>query len=66
MRRTHLRGRDNIRKRIPIHASAFNLSLVLRGLFEVAPGVPGAEEPCYQRYLRLDRQVDGMFHAEMG
>jgi transposase len=35
MRRTHLRGRDNIRKRIPIHASAFNLSLVLRGLFEV-------------------------------
>ena len=35
MRRTHLRGRDNIRKRILIHASAFNLSLVLRGLFEV-------------------------------
>jgi len=34
MRRTHLRGRDNIRKRILIHASAFNLSLVLRGLFE--------------------------------
>ena len=27
MRRTHLRGRDNIRKRILIHASAFNLSL---------------------------------------
>ena len=35
MRRTHLRGRDNIRKRILIHASAFNLSLVLRGLFQV-------------------------------
>ena len=34
MRRTHLRGRDNIRKRILIHASAFNLSLVLRGLFQ--------------------------------
>jgi transposase len=35
MRRTHLRGRDNIRKRILIHASAFNLSLVLRGMFAV-------------------------------
>jgi transposase len=35
MRRMHLRGRDNIRKRILIHASAVNLSLVLRGLFKV-------------------------------
>ena len=35
MRRTHLRGRDKIRKGILIHASAFNLSLVLRSLFEV-------------------------------
>jgi transposase len=35
MRRTHLRGRDNIRKRLLIHASAFNLSLVFRNLFKV-------------------------------
>jgi transposase len=35
MRRTHVRGRDNIRKRMLIHASAFNLRLVLRGLFQV-------------------------------
>ena len=35
MRRMHLRRRDNIRNRILIHASAFNLSLVLRGLFQV-------------------------------
>jgi transposase len=43
MRRTHLRGRNNIRKRILIHASAFNLSLVLRGLLEVGTprGFPG-------------------------
>ena len=43
MRRTHLRGRDNIRKRILIHASAFNLSLVVRGLFQVGTprGFPG-------------------------
>ena len=30
MRRVHLRGRDNIKKRLLIHASAFNLSLALR------------------------------------
>ena len=30
MRRTHLRGRDNIAKRLLIHASAFNLGLVMR------------------------------------
>ena len=35
MRRTHLSGRDNIRKRLLIHASAFNLSLVFRSLFNV-------------------------------
>lgn len=35
MRRTHLRGRDNIQKRLLIHASAFNLSLVFRNLYKV-------------------------------
>lgn len=35
MRRTHLRGRDNIRKRLLIHATAFNLSLVFRSLYKV-------------------------------
>jgi transposase len=30
MRRTHLRGHDNIRKRVLIHASPFNLGLLLR------------------------------------
>ena len=29
MRRTHLRGHDNILKRLLIHVGAFNLSLVL-------------------------------------
>jgi len=33
MRRTHLRGHDNIRKRVLIHASAFNLGLLLRSMF---------------------------------
>jgi len=38
MRRTHLRGHDNIRKRILIHGSAFNLSLLLR--LEIGRGTP--------------------------
>jgi len=32
MRRTHLRGRENILKRQLIHICAFNLSLIMRGL----------------------------------
>jgi transposase len=38
MRRTHLRGHDNIRKRVLIHASAFNLSLLFREL--IGRGTP--------------------------
>jgi len=30
MRRVHLRGRENILKRLVVHAAAFNLSLILR------------------------------------
>ncbi len=30
MRRVHLRGRENILKRLLVHAAAFNLSLLLR------------------------------------
>jgi len=33
MRRTHLRGHENIRKRLLIHAAAFNLSLIMRAAF---------------------------------
>ncbi len=32
MRRTHLRGRDNILKRLLIHAAAFNIALLVRKL----------------------------------
>src|SRR5258708_40305829 len=33
MRRTHRRGHDNIRKRILVHAGAFNLALLMRSTF---------------------------------
>jgi transposase len=35
MRRTHLRGHDNILKRVLIHASGFNLGLIMRRLIGV-------------------------------
>jgi len=38
MRRLHLRGRENILKRVLIHAAAFNLGLILRRL--VGAGTP--------------------------
>ncbi len=38
MRRTHLRGHENILKRLLIHVGAFNLSLILRR--EIGVGTP--------------------------
>lgn len=38
MRRTHLRGHRNILKRLLIHASAFNLGILMRQVF--GPGTP--------------------------
>jgi hypothetical protein len=35
MRRTHLRGHENILKRVLVHASGFNLGLVMRRLIGV-------------------------------
>jgi transposase len=33
MRRTHLRGHRNILKRLLVHASAFNLGILMRAMF---------------------------------
>ena len=35
MRRTHLRGHENILKRVLVHTAAFNLGLLMRTLFGV-------------------------------
>ncbi len=32
MRRTHLRGHENILKRVMVHAAAFNIGLVMRSM----------------------------------
>ena len=43
MRRLHLRGKENIAKRLLIHAAAFNLSLILRQLLRVGTTRQAAE-----------------------
>jgi transposase len=55
MRRIHLRGRDNIRKRLLIHASAFNLSLVFRSVFKVGTprGLQGRKVPVFSSSCAL-------------
>jgi transposase len=43
MRRVHLRGKDNIAKRVLIHAAAFNLSLILRQTLRVGTARQAAD-----------------------
>jgi transposase len=43
MRRVHLRGKNNIAKRVLIHAAAFNLSLILRHLLRVGTARQAAD-----------------------
>jgi len=43
LRRVHLRGKDNIAKRLLIHAAAFHLSLILRQLLGVGTARQAAD-----------------------
>src|SRR5713101_1476145 len=43
MRRVHLRGKNNIAKRVLIHAAAFNLSLILRQMLGVGTARQAAD-----------------------
>jgi transposase len=43
MRRVHLRGKNNIAKRVLIHAAAFNLSLILRRMLGVGTARQAAD-----------------------
>src|SRR5229473_3165272 len=43
MRRVHLRGKNNIAKRVLIHAAAFNLSLILRRMIGVGTARQAAD-----------------------
>jgi transposase len=64
MRRTHLRGHSNIRKRQLIHLMGFNLSLVLRKLFgfgtpRALQGLVSALERALAASLRSWRRFEG-------
>jgi transposase len=50
MRRTHLRGHPNILKRVLLHASGFNLGLVMRQRFGI--GKPRVLQGALARFLR--------------
>ena len=51
MRRTHLRGRENILKRVLIHMGGFNLSLVMRQL--LGKGTPRGLQGLSADYLLI-------------
>jgi transposase len=55
MRRVHLRGRDNILKRVLIHLGGFNLSLVMRQLLGKGTprGLQGLSADAVLAFLRL-------------
>jgi len=59
MRRTHLRGRSNILKRLLIHASAFNLGRLLRQLIGIGTprGLQGRAGFVLRALLRLYRTL---------
>ena len=57
MRRVHLRGHENILKRLVIHAAAFNLGLLMRHRFGSAP-----YEGCRAAYWRSARRVPPSDH----
>jgi hypothetical protein len=63
MRRVHLRGRENILKRVLIHGAAFNLSLILRKL--LGAGTPRELRAfCTQLFAAIERQWQLFLGAE--
>jgi transposase len=60
MRRVHLRKRDNIAKRVLIHAAAFNLSLILRQILRVGTARQAADlfVALYFAFLRLTQATE--------
>ena len=62
MRRTHLRGHENILKRLVVHAGAFNLSLILRKHFGM--GTPRGLQGCRRRYIEAIEALSLILAAE--
>ena len=62
MRRTHLRGHENILKRLLIHVAGFNLSLVLRKVLGrgTARGLQGLSGRALVALTRLGKALEAM------
>jgi transposase len=60
MRRTHLRGRENILKRMLIHVSALNLGFLMRSTFGI--GTPRSlQGRCFAFFSMLYREIKSIF-----
>ena len=60
MRRTHLRGRENILKRMLIHVSALNLGFLMRSTFGI--GTPRSlQGRCFAFFPMLYHEIKGIF-----
>jgi transposase len=60
MRRTHLRGRENILKRILIHVSALNLGFLMRAIFNI--GTPRSlQGRGFAFFSTIYHQIKGLF-----
>jgi len=66
MRRTHLRGRDNILKRLLIHAAAFNIALLVRKLHGIGKPrtLQGASPELLRAFLSLWIALARLYAAE--
>jgi transposase len=66
MRRTHLRGRDNILKRLLIHAVAFNIALLVRKLHGIGKPrtLQGASPELLNALLGLWIALERLYAAE--
>ncbi len=53
MRRVHLRGKQNIAKRVLLHAAGFNLSLILRIILGVGTARQAADLPTALSFLLI-------------
>lgn len=62
MRRVHLRGRENILKRILIHAGAFNLSVLMRKL--VGVGAPRGLQSLADSVFAMLHLMKALFSAQ--
>ena len=61
MRRVHLRGRENIEKRMHLHVAGLNLGLLMRTLF--GKGTPRGLQGCTASIFLISAYLERRFHA---